>query len=81
MEGDKENIEGEKCVFGREVKGEMPKKHYLFSQHCRMLVDLLLIFTFHDWRLCLSFVLYETGCRSWLHMQEKDACWLCVKGF
>lgn len=21
--------------FGREVKGEMPKKHYLFSQHCR----------------------------------------------
>lgn len=35
MEGDKENIEGDKCVFGREVKGEMPKKHYLFSQHCR----------------------------------------------
>lgn len=32
MEGDKENIEGEKCVFGREVKGEMPKKHYLFSR-------------------------------------------------
>lgn len=34
MEGDKENLEGEKCVFGK-VKGEMSKKHYLFSQHCR----------------------------------------------